>query len=87
MDSDLFICEGMYGEEGKEEKAKEYKHMTFYEAAQIAKEANPRQMWLTHYSPSLMKPEEFMPKVKKIFANAEAGKDGKTIQLKFENEE
>ena len=55
--------------------------------AQIAKEANPRQMWLTHYSPSLMKPEEFMPKVKKIFANAEAGKDGKTIQLKFENEE
>ena len=87
VDSDLFICEGMYGEEGKEEKAKEYKHMTFYEAAQIAKEANPRQMWLTHYSPSLMKPEEFMPKVKKIFANAEAGKDGKTIQLKFENEE
>nr|MCR4922742.1 ribonuclease Z [Lachnospiraceae bacterium] len=31
--SDLFICEGMYGEEGMEEKAKEHKHMTFYEAA------------------------------------------------------
>ena len=25
--ADLFICEGMYGEEGKEKKAKEYKHM------------------------------------------------------------
>ena len=27
--SDLFICEGMYGEPGKEAKAREYKHMTF----------------------------------------------------------
>ena len=32
MNSDLFICEGMYGEPDKENKAKEYKHMTFYEA-------------------------------------------------------
>ncbi len=28
----------MYGEDGKEAKAKEYKHMTFTEAAQLAKE-------------------------------------------------
>lgn len=28
-DSDLFICEGMYGEKSKEAKAREYKHMTF----------------------------------------------------------
>lgn len=26
--ADLFICEGMYGEPGKEQKAQEYKHMT-----------------------------------------------------------
>jgi ribonuclease Z len=51
--ADLFICEGMYGEEGKEAKAREYKHMTFCEAARLAKEAQPKQMWLTHYSPSL----------------------------------
>ena len=31
--ADLFICEGMYGEPEKKEKAKEYKHMTFLEAA------------------------------------------------------
>ena len=31
--SDLFICEGMYGEKEKASKAREYKHMTFYEAA------------------------------------------------------
>ena len=45
----------MYGEEGKEKKAREYKHMTFYEAAHLAKEADVKQMWLTHYSPSLVR--------------------------------
>ena len=35
-----FICEGMYGEKEKAAKAVEYKHMTFYEAAELAKEAN-----------------------------------------------
>ena len=51
--SDLFICEGMYGEKEKAAKAVEYKHMTFYEAAALAKKAQVREMWLTHYSPSL----------------------------------
>ncbi len=32
-----FICEGMYGEPDKEAKAREHKHMTFKEAAKIAK--------------------------------------------------
>ncbi|MCQ5056477.1 MBL fold metallo-hydrolase, partial [Agathobaculum butyriciproducens] len=49
--SDLFICEGMYGEQEKAAKAVEYKHMTFYEAAALAKEAEVEEMWLTHYSP------------------------------------
>ena len=35
--SDLFICEGMYAEKEKLAKAKQYKHMTFYEAAEMAK--------------------------------------------------
>ena len=84
--ADLFICEGMYGEEGKEKKAREYKHMTFYEAAHLAKEADVKQMWLTHYSPSLVWAEEFMGKVKSIFPRAKAGKDGKTITLDFQEE-
>ena len=54
--SDLFICEGMYGEQDKEQKAKAYKHMTFQEAAGLAKEARVEQMWLTHCSPSLVRP-------------------------------
>ena len=84
--ADLFICEGMYGEDGKEKKAREYKHMTFYEAARLAKEAEVKKLWLTHYSPSLVRPEEFMGKVRKIFPEAVAGKDGKTITLDFQEE-
>lgn len=86
INSDLFICEGMYGEKTKEQKAKEYKHMTFYEAAQLAKEANVKEMWLTHYSPSLIHPQDYMDDVKKIFPNAIAGKDKKSVELDFIDE-
>ena len=85
FDSDLFICEGMYGEPDKVAKAKEYKHMTFYEAADMAKRACVKELWLTHYSPSTMWPEEFMKAVKGIFANSHAAKDGRTVELKFED--
>lgn len=81
--SDLFICEGMYGEKDKASKAVEYKHMTFYEAAKLAKEAEVKEMWLTHYSPSLTRPEEFMDDVRQIFPNAIAGKDKMTVELDF----
>ena len=81
--SDLLICEGMYGEKDKLKKAKEYKHMTFYEAAQLAKEAEVAEMWLTHYSPSLTHPEEYMDEVKKIFPNSIAAKDKRTVELTF----
>lgn len=85
-DSDLFICEGMYGEPDKQAKAVEYKHMTFYEAAELARTAGVKELWLTHYSPSLVHPEEFMPKVREIFPKASAGKDGRSITLRFEEE-
>lgn len=84
--ADLFICEGMYGEPDKQEKAKAYKHMTFYEAANLAKRADVKKLWLTHYSPSLVRPEEYMRDVKKIFPRAEAGKDGKSEELMFEED-
>ena len=83
-DSDLFICEGMYGEKEKAAKAVEYKHMTFYEAAHLAKDAQVKEMWLTHYSPSLTRPEEYMDEVRRIFPEARAGKDRMSKELAFE---
>ena len=84
--ADLFICEGMYGEEDKQQKAREHKHMTFYEAAQIAKAAGVKQMWLTHYSPSLPWPDQYLPQVRKIFEASLTAKDGQTLELDFEEE-
>ncbi|MDK2808926.1 MAG: ribonuclease [Clostridiales bacterium] len=85
--ADLFICEGMYGEPEKADKAKEYKHMTFYEAARLAKEAQAAQLWLTHFSPSLIHPETYMQDTRKIFKRTKLGKDGKSITLEFQKEE
>ena len=84
--ADLFICEGMYGEPDKQQKAREHKHMTFYEAANLAKAAEVSQMWLTHYSPSLPWPDQYLPQVTRIFPNAITAKDGQTIELDFEEE-
>lgn len=84
--ADLFICEGMYGEEDKLSKAKEHKHMTFYEAAELGKTAQPGRMWLTHYSPSLVHPEQFLQKVRTIYPAVSLGKDGKTVKLDFDEE-
>ena len=84
--SDLMILEGMYGEPDKIKKAKEYKHMTFYEAAELAREADTKQMWLTHYSPSLIRPEEYLEEVRNIFPRTIVAKDGRSIVLNFEED-
>lgn len=84
--SDLFICEGMYAEPDKINKAKEYKHMTFYEAAQMAAKANVEKMWLTHYSPSLIRPEEYKKEVQLIFPRTYLARDGWTEELTFEED-
>ena len=70
--SDLFICEGMYGEKGKE-------------AAHLAREAQVKEMWLTHFSPSLVRPADYVAGIQKIFPNVQAGTDGKTVELGFED--
>ncbi len=85
--SDLLILEGMYGEPDKLEKARENRHMTMYEAARIAKEARVPELWLTHYSPSLMHPEDYLKDVRKIFPSTIAARDGRTVELNFEADE
>ena len=82
-DSNLFICEGIYADDEKMDKAKEYMHMTFSDAAKIAKAGSVDELWLTHFSPSLTNPEEHIDVAKNIFPNSKVGEDGKTINLMF----
>lgn len=84
-EADLFICEGMYGEPDKDAKAREYKHMTFEEAARLALQANVKELWLTHYSPSLVRPDEYIESARKIFKNTKTARDGFSRTLRFED--
>ena len=81
--ADLFICEGIYGDDEKLSKAQEYKHMLFSEAAVLAKSAGVKELWLTHYSPSLTTPEEFLHVAQAIFPNTHVGYDRKTATLGY----
>ncbi len=85
-DADLFICEGMYGDEDKHDKAVTAKHMTFSEAAALAKEAQPRRFWLTHFSPSMPDPESYIGEARAVFPDAVCGYDGKTETIRFDEE-
>ena len=83
--SDLFICEGMYGEDENLPKAKENKHMLFSEAAQLAAQADGvKELWLTHYSPSLPNPKAFRDVARAIFPNTFTPRDGWCKTLTFD---
>ena len=81
--SDLFICEGMYGDSSKLDRAKESYHMMFSEAAALAKKAGVGRLWLTHYSPSLTEPEKYLSAASDIFPATECGFDGKSAELDY----
>ena len=86
QDADLLLMDSTYADDADLPKAKLYGHSTCRETGRLAAEANVRRLWLTHYSPSLVKPEEYMQQVTDIFPNAKPGKDRKTIELDFEGE-
>jgi ribonuclease Z len=84
--ADLFIGEGMYGDTESLPKAEEHRHMLFEEAATLAKKGEVKELWLTHYSPSLTEPETFIDAVREIFPRTKLGYDRIHTSLFFENE-
>lgn len=73
--SDLFICEGTYGNEDDIEKAIKNKHMTFREAAQLALDGQVQELLLTHFSPSMHNPCEYKDRAERTFKNSIIGFD------------
>ena len=84
-DADLMVLEGMFGEEEKQARALKTNHMTMMEAAEIAKKANAKRLWLTHYSPATPHPEEYEEKIKQIFDCTVMSRDGQSETLRFED--
>ncbi|MCL2069088.1 MAG: ribonuclease Z, partial [Oscillospiraceae bacterium] len=81
-DADLFVCEGMYGDPKLLEKAEKRRHCMMSEAAQMAKQAGVHELWLTHFSPSMPKPKEWLHVAAQIFPNSHV--DRKYAELRFE---
>jgi ribonuclease Z len=80
---DLLICEATFGSDDDQPRAVERFHMTFREAAQLAKHARARQLVLTHFSPALTNPQEHAPTARQVFANTIVGMDHLTLSLRF----
>ncbi len=83
--ADLMICEGMFAEDAKVCRAEETKHMTFAEAAHLASQAKPDELWLTHFSPSLPDPHNYISVATDIFKNTVCGKDGMYKEINFKD--
>lgn len=84
QNSDLFVAEGLYGDEEKQPGAAEKGHMVYSEAATMARNAKVGQLWLTHYSPAMLEPEEHLSVAQNIFANSKCGTNLMTTTLKFQ---
>jgi len=80
-DCDLCILEGMHGDENLHEKMVEKGHMLFSDSAIIAKKANVRRLWLTHYSPALIDPAANLISALQLFPDTVAAVDGQRMTL------
>ena len=80
------VGEGERGWESNEkmDKAEEWGHMTFIEAAETAKEAQPEELWLTHFSPALPDPTVCFDEARAVFPDAVLGTDGLTETIRFD---
>lgn len=82
-ESDLFICEGMYGDDLDISKAVKNKHMTFRESASLANAGNVDKLLLTHFSPSIENPKYFIQNATNLFEDTIIGEDGLTLKLSY----
>lgn len=81
---DLLICEATYGDDADVDKARERGHMTFREAATLARDAGAGALWLTHFGVGLTDPEEFVANATDVFANTTVGQSGLMGTIAFE---
>jgi ribonuclease Z len=86
-DVDLLVCEGTYGDNDDQPKAVERKHMTFAEAAELARQSQAGALWLTHFSPAVSEPRDYLENAQRIFPETTIGFSGMTTTLSFLDED
>ncbi|MBV8714501.1 MAG: ribonuclease Z [Chloroflexi bacterium] len=83
---DLLVCEGTFGADEDQGRAVERRHMTFREAAMLARDAHARQLLLTHFSPAMPRPEAFADNARTVFGNTLVGHDHLSLSLRFSDD-
>jgi ribonuclease Z len=81
--ADLLILEGTYAESNMAEKAGRFGHMTFEDAATLALKAQAKELLLTHFSPAVPDPENYLDIPRAIFPNTDVALDGLRRELRF----
>ena len=81
--TDLLVCEGLYGDDAQQQNAAGKRHMVFGEAARLASEAGAGELWLTHYSPAMPNPHDYIEAATTRFANSICGRDLMAKTLSF----
>ena len=79
----LLVSEGTYGADEDQPRAVERKHMTFREAAELARAAGAGELLITHFSPSLVDPPTFADRATAVFPHTTVGYDHLTRTLAF----
>lgn len=82
---DLLVSEGTYGDSSLAEKASMYGHMTFAQAAAIARDAGAGILWLTHFSPAMEEPGEYLANATALFPATTIGFTGLTATLTYQD--
>lgn len=80
---DTLVCEGTYGDDADQENAVRNKHMTYREAATIARDADVGSLVLTHFSPKIARPEEWIGNANAVFEPVELTYSGWTRTLNY----
>ncbi len=81
---DLLISEGTYGDDAAAEGAAKWGHMTYRQAATLARDAEIGHLWLTHFSAGMRDPEAWRHNAAEVFPDLTIGHAGLAATLAFE---
>lgn len=85
-EADLLVCEGTFGSAAEVVRAEMTGHMTFAQAATLARDAQARALLLTHFSAAMPDPDSYAQVATSIFPNTTIGHDGLRLRLGFRDE-
>ncbi len=77
-DAKMLLCESTYLDQHRQMAHKHY-HLTARQAADIAREANAKQLILTHFSARYLDEKAFAEEAREVFPNSHAARDLKVF--------